>query len=163
MPTPTYDLLASNVLSSGASNIEFTSIPSTYRDLVIVMTVTADSASFGRMRFNNDSGSNYNLVFARGDGANLQSVAISDDNEHRLSIGSGYSSTEPSSHIIQIMDYSTTDKHKTHLLRWNLASAQVVMIAGRWANTSAITEIDIYPTSGNFTSGSSFYLYGIAS
>ena len=61
MPTSTYDLIASNVLTSSASNIEFTSIPSTYRDLVIVMTVTADSASFGRMRFNNNSGSNYNL------------------------------------------------------------------------------------------------------
>ena len=67
--------------------------------------------------------------------------------------------------IMQIMDYSATDKHKTALVRANLSTKQVSAAALRWANTSAITSIQVTHGTGgsNYTAGSTFALYGIAS
>jgi hypothetical protein len=45
MPTPTYDLIESTALGSSASSITFSSIPSTYRDLVLVIDVIGTDSS----------------------------------------------------------------------------------------------------------------------
>ena len=67
MPTPTYDLLASSVLGSNTATVSFSSIPSTYQDLVLVVNASATALAFGRVRVNDDFstyryviGSNYN-------------------------------------------------------------------------------------------------------
>jgi hypothetical protein len=49
------------------------------------------------------------------------------------------------------------------LARANDAGQGVAMSAARWANTSAITTILLYPDANQFSSGSTFALYGIAS
>jgi hypothetical protein len=60
------------------------------------------------------------------------------------------------------MDYSVTDKQKTVLSRTN-SSFGTDITAGRWASTSAITSVTVYPSSGDFEIGSTFALYGIVS
>ena len=67
--------------------------------------------------------------------------------------------------ILQIQDYSATDKHKSYLYRSGGATDTnygTYAAAGRWANTSAITTITIAP-SGSYTllAGSTFALFGI--
>lgn len=70
---------------------------------------------------------------------------------------------------INIMDYSATDKHKTTLIRNGKQGGSndgVEAIAGRWANTAAITSLEIFSITGGgitFSAGSTFALYGIAS
>jgi hypothetical protein len=68
--------------------------------------------------------------------------------------------------IIQVMDYSATDKHKSVLVRANSdAPSQngvVAAVAGRWASTSAVTSVVLLPEVGpNFASGSTFNLFGV--
>lgn len=153
MPTPTYDLIASNVLSSSASSVTFSSIPATYRDLIVVVTSTG--AGSGTMRFNGDTGSNYSTVAMYGDGSSAFSMS---------GTGTDFifaNMSEVSVSITQIMDYSATDKHKTVLGRYGRASGQVWARATRWANTAAINQITM--THGTFGAGATFYLYGIVS
>ena len=161
MPTPTYDLLASNVLTSSASSVTFSSIPATYRDLIVVCT-TKSTTTYHTVyiRFNSDTGSNYPTVRAFGftsAGSDSATYSFIDAN---LGIDAGNFQTT----ISNIMDYSATDKHKTVLSRANGTPNYVAMTASRWANTSAINSVNIFnATAVNFDSGSSFYLYGIVS
>lgn len=161
--TATYDLIASNVLTSSASSVTFSSI-SGYRDLVVVAdgrTVTGSSDNFV-LRFNGDTGNNYNSVWAETYGTSNWSSSSS--NSSWIILGQAYSLLQPTESglaIASIMDYSATDKHKSVLSRAGRAGEGVTMLAGRWANTSAITSVTVLTTSANFAVGSSFYLYGI--
>ena len=159
--TATYDLIASNVLSSSASSVTFSSIPATYRDLVLVFDgKNAGGGTSGRMQFNGDTGSNYSLVSMYGNGSSTSSGSYASDDHIAFSYFVNLFNTIQIS-TIQIMDYSATDKHKTVLVRNNKADDGVEAIAGRWANTAAINSIRLYQP--QFAIGSSFYLYGIAS
>jgi hypothetical protein len=168
LPTPTYTALANITLGSSASSVTFSSIPATYRDLVVVMNVGGATAASSRLRFNADSGNNYNWVFMNGSGSSTTSSSQS--NQNNLDIGAfiGLSATVgPYNLIAQIMDYSATDKHKTVLSRVNLTTdlyPGTTALAGRWASTSAITTVQLFPDSAtSWISGSTFALYGIAS
>jgi len=59
--------------------------------------------------------------------------------------------------VIQIMDYTATDKHKSVLVRANSGSATAAH-AGRWANTSAINEINF---NSSLPAGATIHIYGI--
>ena len=60
MPLPsTMTPIATNTLTAVASSVTFSSIPSTYTDLVLVLQGSFDSADDVRFRFNGDTGSNY--------------------------------------------------------------------------------------------------------
>ena len=159
MPTSTYDLIASNVLTSSASSVTFSSIPATYRDLVLVVTLVASTNSTALVRFNSDSGSNYSYVRMQGNG----STATSASGSSLTSLWEQGADENPNQYLLQIMDYSATDKHKTVLTRHNRPAAAVWGLASRWANNSAITSISFAAASGTYNSGSSWYLYGIVS
>lgn len=168
MPTPTYTALANITLGSSASTVTFSSIPATYRDLVLVcsaaVTSTGDTI---RLRFNGDTGNNYNWVFMNGTG----SVASSSSQSNQAQLDFTASVGLPTvvgryNTILQIMDYSATDKHKTTLSRTNQNEDTypgVTGLAGRWASTSAVTSMVIFPSTFSFIAGSTFALYGIAS
>lgn len=161
MPTPTYDLIASNVLSSSASSVTFSSIPATYRDLVLVIQNSTSSGSYLFYRINGDTGSNYPAVYMTGNGSSSSS---STNNFSYADLSFGIGTPEGATVISNFMDYSVTDKHKTILSRTSKASAGVAAGVHRWANTSAINTILITQLGfGDFASGSSFYLYGIVS
>ena len=156
MATPTYDLLDSTTLASSASSVTFTNIDQSYGDLVLVVEGATSQDTNGRVSFNGDSANNYRRIRMRGNGSSTN-TGISVDNELVEQIGTlGFFSK------IEIMDYSATDKHKSVLVRSNKDTSLVYAFAARWANTSAITSLEFYPTAGTLDSGSTFYLYGIA-
>ena len=156
MATPTYDLIDSQVLSTSAASVTFSSIPATYRDLVLVIDGTSTSTeTVNAITFNNDTGSNYSYVWMLGTGSTTSSSSGT-----TTSMLGGILTSSQSNAILQIMDYSATDKHKTALLRANYS---VVMgRAMRWANTAAINEIDITFVAANAAAGTTIYLYGVA-
>jgi len=160
MATPTYDLLDSTTLSSSASSVTFTSIDQSYRDLVLVIDGSCDQATsaFFYMYFNNDTGSNYSRVEMVGDGSSTSSASFGNLIPLTLRQVRG-------NHISQIMDYSATDKHKSVLYRNNLTDLNVYAGAGRWANTAAVTtlQIDSFVGTETMTAGTTLALYGIAS
>lgn len=162
MPTPTYTPLANVTLASTAYLVTFSSISQSYRDLVLVVNCLADTAANLMVRFNTDSGNNYNQVNMQGNGSTSASNASS--NVNLIYIGpTTNSTTTPSSHIVNIMDYSATNKHKTLLARGNEAGSLVQAMTGRWANTAAVTTLEVYGSGTNFRAGTTMTLYGIAS
>jgi hypothetical protein len=158
MPTPTYTPLATITLGSSASSVTFSSIPATYRDLILVAAGGGFSTTRNvRLRFNSDSGSNYSHVEANGNGSSAASSSAT-----ATAIVIGAMSEAQSNSVWQILDYSATDKHKSVLTRANIASVAVWMAAERWANTSAITSIQVFATE-NLPIGFTWSLYGIVS
>ena len=162
MPTPTYTALANITLGSSASSVTFSSIPATYRDLVLVHAGTTSNASVNTIlaRLNGDSGSNFFQVAMTGDGSATSSFTFTG-----TGVSAGLSrSNEVSVNTTTIMDYSATDKHKTALSRHNNSATAVRAAATRWANTAAVTSIVlVMDTGATFSSGTTFALYGIAS
>jgi hypothetical protein len=163
MPTNTYTPLATVTLGGSDSEIVFSSIPATYRDLILVINGKASvpGADSAVMRFNSDTGSNYSNVRMVGTGSSATSYA---DTAAFAYIGIPTNSSTAFSIITQIMDYSATDKHKTLLSRHGQADGWVTAHAGRWANTTAITSVSVLvPTGSTWTyqTGMTMSLYGV--
>ena len=160
MATPTYTLIDSTVLSSAASSVTFSSITQDFRDLIFVAvsTTSAGGSRFGRI--NGDSGTNYSYVVMSADGSSTYSYNNSTDRLYQ-DFTTSASTTTAATAIWQFMDYSATDKHKTILMRDGGADKAVQAFAQRWANTSAVTSLTFSVNTGNFNTGSTFYLYGI--
>lgn len=160
MATATYELIESNTLSSTASSVTFTSIDQSFRDLVLVIrTLQTNVSARAFVQFNNDTGTNY--IF-QGSSANGSSFSA-----YRSTGGTRILGAYPNGvNISQIMDYSKTDRHKIVLARtqgdFSSGVEGTEMRSSRWANNSAITEIDINADTQDFPSGSTFALYGIA-
>jgi hypothetical protein len=159
MPTNTYTPLATLTLTGTDSEVVFSNIGSGYRDLILVFTGTGSVSDNQRVRFNADSGSNYSYVFARGNGSSATSSASTATEFTFGEIDNAVVCTN----ILQVFDYAQTDKHKAILQRSNDTTNSVFMYSGRWASTSAVTSISVFPASGTYSIGSTFSLYGIAS
>ena len=72
----TYDKIATYTLPSATSSYTFTSIPSTYTDLVLVVSARmtgGGGASAIQLQFNGDTGSNYSITTLNGDGSSATS------------------------------------------------------------------------------------------
>lgn len=166
MPT-TYIPIATETLSSTANIVTFSSIPSTYTDLVLVVSVKAGTNASANISFNNDTASNYSYTVLDGDGSTASSNRQSNVGGIQLiswSIGMG-STTNFSMATAHIMNYSNSNTFKTAIIRSMPINASNAMgvnaFVGTWRNTAAITTLSIVGT--NFTAGSTFSLYGIAS
>ncbi len=165
MPTPTYIPLGTITITGSPTEVQFNSIAQSYRDLILVGDFSTNTTSdMPGIRFNGDSGANYNTVIMLGSGTSAFSYS-------RTGRTSGwmewYSASGKQLIECSIMDYSVTDKHKTVLFRRDQAGNVTSAGAIRWANTAAITSISIIPAaetgSGAFNSGSTFSLFGIVS
>jgi len=157
MPTPTYTPLATVTLGTAVSSVSFSAIPASYRDLIFVFNGTTTIDDGVGLRFNGDTGSNYSNVrmFGNSGGAGSDTSTTT-----RIPTTAGNSSLR-TAFISQVMDYSATDKHKTVLTRNNITDNNVTAIAGRWANTAAITSVTVLSPGSTITSGSTISLYGV--
>jgi hypothetical protein len=159
----TYTLIDSVTLGSSAASVSFTGISATGGgDLVLVADIPATGAdTYCTLRFNSDSGANYSYVNARGNGSTATS-GTSSATTQTTGLGNIDSGTS-GNFIHQIFDYSATDKHKSILVRTNnAASYGTQMTANRWANTAAITAMEII-SFGTYPVGSTFKIYQIVS
>lgn len=154
----TYVALANTTLSSSAASVSFSSIPNSFRDLVLVIQVNGlggDPSSRGSyLVLNSTEGTSVTMYGASGAqvSGNENSVILPFGNYRNYS-------------IINIMDYSATDKHKTILQRAGSPVNVEWAVAGRVAITSAVTSITLWsPDNGSdvWISGTTFALYGIA-
>jgi hypothetical protein len=158
MATPTYTLIDSVTLGSSASSVSFTGISGTGKgDLVLVCSMqnTVGNGSLN-LRINGDSGSNYSYI--RMFGSSQSTYSYFGDSSTIGNFGASASNS-----LVQFMDYSATDKHKSIVSRTNDANYLVSAYGNRWASNSAITSFVVYPAGNAFTSGSTFHLYQLVS
>lgn len=150
MPTSTYVALATTTLPSSTASVTFSSIPATYRDLVMVVVGKSNSNQRAfYIRFNGAAAeSNTSGIYV------ANNTSYTDTGMYFLTDDALFSS------IINVMDYSATDKHKTILHRDN-NDASVWMGAGKWASTAAINQITIDRSGYTLEAGTTVSLYGI--
>ena len=167
----TFELIASSTVGSGgASSIDFTSIPSTYTDLVLKLagrSTTTDpdrDAVLCSIKFNNTS-TTYTSKWLRGNGSTAASFsgggALIGYTPSSAFTSNTFSNTEvyiPSYTGSQQKSYSVDN-----VADQNVAAYDSVMgiAAGLWDGTSAINRITLTLGYGNFAQYSTAYLYGV--
>ena len=163
----TYKKIASvTVGAGGAANIEFTSIPGTYTDLVLLSSTRGVSGTVNYRVSFNGSTTGYTSKLLYGDGSSAASV----NNAVTTAIDySNYAnaSTETASTFsnnqVYIPNYAGSNNKSVSIetVRENNATAALVgMTAGLWSNTAAITSIKI-DGGTNYAQYSTATLYGI--
>jgi len=156
----TYEAIATQTLGSAAASVTFSSIPSTYTDLVLVTGAigTGDLQINGRV--NSDTGTNYSTTYLAGNGTSAvsarQSSASSFGTDYYFSVTTNGNVT-----ILQFMNYANTTTNKTILSRSNAADKGVMATVSLWRNTAAINSITLLASANNFNIGSTFSLYGV--
>jgi hypothetical protein len=164
----TYVPIATTTLGSAANSVTFSSIPSTYQDLVLVINYgqTSGANGFG-VQFNGDSGTNYSNTYLIGNGSTATSSRATNGSEVDIGSGIGGSNAGGAITRVNFMNYANTATYKTILCRSDNASVGTQAIVGLWRSTSAITSM-VISLAGSFSStptalaGSIFTLYGLA-
>lgn len=157
MATPKYTALATLTLTGTDTEVVFASIPATYRDLVVVVQGTTNTASNIKIKLNGDA-SNVSYVGMWGNGSSPTSGA----NTNAAYVGQ--LSTAQGIVIGQVFDYSLSNKHKSILGRGGTASDAVWAFASRWASTTVVNSLAVTTNntaSENFAIGTTFDLYGV--
>ena len=167
----TYNLIASNTLSSSAASVTFSAIPSTYTDLVLRVSARSDRADVTDSLLLNINGlttsiySNTNLF---GNGATASSNRLSAQSNAYLSyIVDAASNTSNTFGNIEIYIPSYTASQNKPVSTFgaredNSTTAVVNSVATLIQSTATISSITLALQFGpNFVSGSSFFLYGI--
>ncbi len=166
----TYIAIATTTVGSGgAANIEFTSIPQTYTDLVIKVSARMDRAVDRQslnVWFNNSTGSWSGKRLAGYDSGSK----LSDNSSttyYQIPQGTGTTSTAStfsnSEYYIPNYAGSTNKTISSDSVTENNSSTSwiVDLGAGLWSNTAAITSLKIDGNGYNFLQYSTATLYGI--
>ena len=155
--------------SGGSSTITFSSIPNTYEHLqirAIARSAGGSSEDEYRIRLNGDTGNNYSWHYLLGNGS-AASASASTTTE-RIIVRQMPTTVQSAGFgvlIIDILDYSNTNKYKTlrALGGYDVnGSGTVSLNSGLWQNTTAVSTITIAnERTVNFLEYSHFALYGI--
>jgi hypothetical protein len=154
--------------SGGAANIEFTSIPGTYTDLLIMASMRGTAAATvvqGKIKFNGSTTS-YSERLLQGNGSSASSSSQSGADLEWIGVSPGANATASTfgNTFFYIPNYTSSNYKSTSsesVTENNATSATQHLVAGLWSNTSAITQITITPSSGNWAQYSTATLYGI--
>ena len=161
--------MANLTLASATSTVIFSSIPATYRDLVLVISARTSSAATSdtvNLRFNGDIAANYAQVrlFNSGSTASSNTSASLTSLEIGRIPSNNSSNTTLGPVFYQVFDYAATNKFKSGLGRSGALPTESITdnVFGRWSSSAAITSITLTCSPGpNFAAGSTFALYGI--
>ncbi len=162
----TYKLISSvTVGSGGAASMAFTSIPSTYTDLLVKTSARGDSAHIANDIILSFNGSNANftgkLMYANG----ATGASGAAGNTIGYYVGASATASVFSNSDYYIPNYTSSNYKSTSaddVTENNATTAYLQLTASLWSQTAAITSITLTPVSGNFVQYSTTYLYGIS-
>lgn len=174
-----YESISTITTTSGGGAV-FTSIPQTYKHLQLRALIRGARASVNQdgcaMRFNNSTaGYHYiggHAMYGTATSGNAQQTAgWIGTSTFGLAIGqvtqANISANNATLIIVDIPNYSSTvtTKNARSFSMYDTNGAQdqnAVFLQGMWANTAAITQIEVLPNStGGFAANSVLALYGI--
>ena len=154
--------------SGGAASIEFTNIPQTGKDLLVVLSGRQSNASTyaaGTIRFNNDTtDANYSIINLNGIDATVTSTSSNFSPFFRVvgntatadtfSNGAAYISNYTSS-VAKSVSVDTVNEN-------NSSTNRNSIFAGSWSGATAITSVKIEGYDANFMQYSTASLYIIS-
>ena len=172
MPSPTMTLIQSvTVPSGGSAVITFLSIPSTFTDLCVKLSLRgADTGSYdvARMYFNGNQSISYSWKFIRGNGAAASSSSGSSTTGVFIGLVdcTGNTASTFSSQEVYIPNYLSSNNKSLsidNVMEQNGTTAYAELNAGLAPLTSAITSISIFTETSPVQQFSTAYLYGVKS
>jgi hypothetical protein len=157
----TYTPIQTTTLGSAQASYTFSSIPSTYTDLVLIyQSANAPSAAYIGLQFNSDtsgSGTNYSATVMYGE-ASAGSARTTNNYNIRVVHNANQANNMMT---CSIMNYANATTYKTVLARNGGAAYGTYATVGLWRATAAISSVVVYGDSGNLASGTVLSLYGI--
>jgi hypothetical protein len=180
-PTTGFVSIATVTLGSAQSTASFTSIPQTYKHLQLRISFLCSNADGWQfLQAGNGSldtsANSYSSHYLRGYGTGVDADYTNGSlNANAKGYRWGYantsSATSPYTAVIDILDYTNTNKNKTfRSLNGQDANGSgfIFLSSGLWMSTSAINTIQVSNSNGNsqtnyanYNQYSSFALYGI--
>ena len=165
----TYTLLSSNVLTTTAASVTFSSIPATYTDLIIRMSTRDDRVDTQNpinMTLNNNTSAVYSLTRLGGNGTSVSSASSFNQTSAQIYYENSTNSTSNTftSSEFYIPNYAAFAQKPLSAVtatERNLTEAFIHANAILFNDTTAISSFTLTPVSANFVAGSSFYLYGV--
>ena len=171
MANPAMTLISSQTLGGTTASVTFSSIPSTYNDLKLLVSARGSTATvnqFINIAFNGDSATNYSYTLLNGVGTTSASTRVSSstfDAGVSFDAASATASTFGSAEIY-IPNYNATASKPwfdLSMVENNSSSLNVVSANSHlYRGASGISSITLTPNNGNFVQYSTFTLYGIA-
>jgi len=164
--------IAESLLGSDQASISFTSIPSTFRHLLIIVTGrTTDAATINNifLRFNNDSGANYDVQRLETTNNLTTNAAVYGQTSAICGIipGAGSSSASQAGlATITCANYAGTAFFKDFsavgggVCGTSGSNNFTIQSHGNWRSTAAINRVDLFPASNNFLTGTLASIYG---
>jgi hypothetical protein len=166
----TYIQIGSTVTvgSGGAASIDFTSIPSTYTDLLVKICARTTNAAVNDNVSIRPNGATTSRTMRRiyGSGATATSDSLTDITVGNIAGSSATANTFGNAEFY-LPNYASTTTFKTFsndgVNESNIASVVYMsLVAGLWSSNSAITSLNLYSEAGaNFVQYSTATLYGI--
>jgi len=160
MPS-TYTPIATQTAGGSTSSVTFSSIPSTYTDLILIENYSLGSSNSQSVLTLNGTSSTYSVTNLYGNGTSASSTRFTGVGGIGSSPGAGDFINTENVLIRHIMNYSNTTTYKTVIQRKGDAADATWATVGLWQSTSAITSVTCTSALGNYNSGSTFTLYGI--
>jgi hypothetical protein len=164
MPNTFVKIASVTVGSGGAASIAFTSIPSTYTDLVVkISSRNTSSGDWFHLNFNGST-ANFSGRQLFGTGGGAFSYTKTDGTEAFLNNNSSTTASTFSNSEIYIPNYAGSANKSFSIdsvTENNGTTAYAVLYAGLWSNTSAITSLTFTPNANTLTQYSTATLYGI--
>lgn len=156
-------LIQTQTLSTTAASIEFTSIPQTFTDLVLLFSVRCNHTTTADSQFAfNGSTSGFNTVILQ---ATFPSKSTFNSGNRAFPIpGNDATASTFTSSSLYISNYATIGGKMfsvDHTRENNTTAATIEMTAGHWAGTGPITAVRLSVNSGSLIANSTISLYGI--
>lgn len=161
-----YTLLDSVTLGAAAQTLAtFANIPAKYRNLRVVWHGHSDNAvdqlRWVCIRFNNDTGNNYNWQYVA-DAGGVENLATSLIVSGVLN---GLLLVYPTWGSIDVLNYADTSLHKVTVSHSGyIAAGDIIDVTGvgHWSSVAAINRVDIFSDNAatKFETGSTAFLYG---
>ena len=160
----TFELISSvTVGAGGAASVSFTSIPSTFTDLVLKLSTRSTGSTNEIAATFNGSTSGFTGKQLYGSGSSAGSNTSTAGNMG-LTEDSSYTANTFNSVDIYLPNYASGN-YKSYgvdsVTENNGTQAYASLIANLWSNTAGLTSITATCQGGSFTQYSTAYLYGV--
>ncbi len=163
----TMQLIETKTLGTAAASIEFTSIPQTYTDLTLLLSLrgsgTGASDTAINMWFNGVT-TNRSSRTLYANGSSASSFTDGPIGFYGL-VNSGMTANTFCNSLLYIPNYAGATNKSVSIDSTgenNATRSDMSLTAGLWSSTAAITQVTIAPYGAfNFVTGSSISLYGI--
>jgi hypothetical protein len=165
MPNTMTLISSSTVGAGGVSSIDFTSIPSSYTDLWVMISGRGSAASISQTLLMSINGltTNRNARAINGNGSGVTSTTNTNTEVAPL-VASTATANTFTSFQIYLPNYSGSSNKSFSVESVNEdrnGTALSVFRAGVWSSTAAINQITFTPDSGTFVQYTTAYLYGV--